>query len=337
MKKRTMTMLVTVAIMATACEKNEDKTPRGDVQAVFSANIGNPLVAGETATTPTGRATGSTWDEQDAIGIYASESTNKDEQNWKYTRVPGKTGAEAWTSERPFYFKDTEADAEVITFWAYYPWTDKLQDISIDSKTVTIIKVDASDKQTPELQKTIDFMFADKEAEDQPDHPAAPCTGNRDEPSVNFQFRHCMSKVVFKLAASEADGVTNDDIKAMTGLLTGVKSKGTFRLDNGTITDDDEAATDLSLTTVEETDGKITVSAIVVPQKRTETTDARLALKKTVTNEVFKTQKLLNFNLEAGKKYTYTITVKKLGLKITASDITDWKAEEVGNEDAILQ
>lgn len=312
-----MMTLAAATLLAVACS-NEQDSPRGDVPAEITANLGASRL---------GRAMDATWEDTDNIGIFASESANKDAQNWKYTY---NSTDSKWTSERPFYFKETEDEAShTVTFRAYYPWKDGVDgDASIDVDAGTA-------SQTPEAQKTIDFLFADKTGDGA---EATSSSGSRDAPSVTFQFHHSMSKVVFTLVPSTTEGVTLEDVKALAAKLTGVKSKGKFNLTNGIVTVTEDAATDVTLTPV--VDGEtVTVSAIVVPQTREQANDARLILTKGTAEsaEEFKTKNILNFELQAGKKYTYTIKVRKIALDIVSSGITDWTTEDKGNNDATLQ
>lgn len=315
-----------VVLLAVACDKDNEST-KGDVPAVFTANIGAPAA---TSAKNLSRVIDATWDNADAIGVFASVASgtlaNKEPQNWKYMYAAGQPGA--WTSDRPFYFKDVDDTPQEVTFKAYYPWQ---ADVTAESE----ITLDVTAKQSPADRKTVDFMHADK-VSDAPD--ASPSAGNKTNPKVNFQFRHRMSMVVFTLKPGGSnDGVTAADVAAMTVTLTGLKVKGSFALADGTVTADGVAA-DLSLT-MENANGTMTVTAILPPQTRTTDDDARLLLTNTTASpaETFKTKKLLNFNLEAGKKYTYEITVRKIGLEITSSGITDWVVEDKGNDDAILQ
>ena len=317
--------LATATLLAAACNNGQDN-PRENVPAEITANLGDLQL---------GRAMDTSWENDDNIGIFASESANKDAQNWKYTY---NGTSQKWTSERPFYFKETEdEETHAVNFKAYHPWKENMTENST-------IDVDAGTaNQTTEAQKTIDFLFADKSADNadvtEPtgDTEASKSTGSRANPKVSFQFHHCMSKVVFTLVPSTTEGVTLDDVKALANKLTGVKSKGSFKLFDGTITTTEDVTTDVVMTSMDG-DESVTLSAIVVPQTRELTDDARLILTKTGdSTEEFKTKNILNFKLEAGKKYTYTIKVRKIALDIVASDITDWQTEDKGNSDATLQ
>lgn len=325
-----MMTLVAATLLAAACS-NEQDSRREDVPAEITANLGAPLL---------GRAMDAEWENDDNIGIFASVSANKDEQNWKYTY---NSTTSKWTSERPFYFKETEdEETHVVNFKAYHPWKEGMIEsgsIDVDAGTVN---------QTPEAQKTIDFLFADKPA-DKADATGptgnteeTKSTGSRANPKVNFQFHHCMSKVEFTLVPSTDEGVSMDDVKALAAKLTGVKSKGKFSLTDGTVTvTEGTEATDVELTPVTGSES-VTLSAIVVPQARETTADARLILTKKgegadAEAEEFKTKNILNFELKAGTKYTYTIKVRKIALEILSSGISDWTTEDKGENDATLQ
>ncbi|MCD8183938.1 MAG: fimbrillin family protein [Bacteroides sp.] len=324
--KKNVCMILAAGLVLGACSNDSEPAMLGNVPAVFTANIGGERVQS--------RMAGQTWEAGDEIGIFASGATNNtDEQNWKYTYAVGG-GSGSWGSDRAFYYKDTEETPATVTFKAYYPWTEG----ATADGTLT---VDASteDSQKPDGgQKKIDFLFSNK-ASDVNDAPAP--TGSRVNPAVNFQFTHVMSKIEFTLKVEDGDdsSVKLEEVKEMVTKLTGVKSKGTFSLTTGAVTaSETETATDIVLTQVDGTAGSKTMiaSAIVVPQ--TKPADARLVLTQGTGEgaKKFGTPRILDFELLAGKKYTYTITVKKIELSITAFNITDWDTESKGDKDATL-
>lgn len=318
------------AFLLGACSNDNTENPNGEVPAVFTTNLAQRVQT---------RAHDAAWDSNDNIGIFSLSDEldgtgfpSNMAVNTKYTTTDGS----AWTSENAYRFKNpVNTD---VKFKAYYPWVEdsKITD-GITGKIDGTIAVDAS-SQDITGQKACDFLFADKESAE---NDAADSHGSKDAPNVKFQFKHSMAKVILVFKPDTDKGVSFDDaFKAMVPTLKGLKPKGTFSLDNGTVTVSGSAA-DLTLSnsTVDDTNSSVTFVAIVPPQTPASDGTAPEISIKIRESDTYRSVKILGgTNMEAGKYYKYTITVKKMELIISASSISDWEVGVAdGTGDAVLQ
>lgn len=342
MKTNLFMALAATAAMLAGCNSDENADNLdAEVPAVLITNLGSRVQT---------RASDTNWDAADNIGIFSLNDefpdTDPDNRtntavNLKYTN--GKTQADptdVWSSENPFRFKNpVSAD---VTFKAYYPWVD---DSAItdgaSGKINGNIAVDAS-TQTADGQKACDFLFADKanQAGDQD------CKGSKSNPQVSFYFKHSMSKVILVFKPDTQKGVAFDDaFKAMVPTLKGLKANGTFSLaDGAVILAGGAQATDLELGNKTVGDGttdankSVTFVAIVPPQTPASDGTAPEISIRIGSDTYLSTKILAGQQMEAGKYYKYTITVKKMELIVSGSDIKDWEVGvDNGSGDAVLQ
>ena len=332
MKMTKYLMLAGVAVALSACEKNDDTTPKDGVIAEFTTNL---------ATRVQSRMADAAWDDKDVIGIFTLDdeldgvtvdgmAQHNTGVNLKYTLEGGKWdgGATAFRFKNPV--------VTPVTFKAYYPYQE---DSKITGGTTGLIdgtiEVDASSQAVAD-QKTFDFLFADKSDKE----GKTACTGSKGAPNVNFQFTHSMAKVIIELKAGT--GVTFEQVQKMVPTLKGLKAKGTFSLADGKVTASDAPAVFLVLSNAtEDTESDPNTKsfvAIVPPQTAQGDTDApELSIAEDVS-DVYRSAKILSAaTLEAGKSYKFTITVMKLELIVESSEITDWVAGTGGAGDAVLQ
>lgn len=322
MKTTVFITMMAAGLALTACNNDNEPAP-SEVAAVITTNLGNHIQT---------RMADAQWAPGDAIGIFSLSdemagvtidgiAQSNMAVNLKYTR----TTADGWDGgATAFRFKNPKAPT--VDFKAYYPHTES--NLISDGKTGEIdgtISVDATD-QSADGQTKFDFLYADK------DKTSGTPSGNKDNPKVNFQFTHSMSKVVIVL---QPDGTSVRELGEMKPLLRGLKAKGTFSLENGVVTVSGDAA-DLSLKNQIEANtlNKQSFVAIVPPQ--TASDDVYLTIESGddtyLSAKILKSQELL-----AGHCYTVTITVKKVELVVESSEITDWIETNGGKGDAILQ
>lgn len=330
--KTNLFTLLAAAFLLGACSSNDDtENLNGEVPAVLTTNLAQRVQT---------RAHDNAWESNDNIGIFSLndelDGTGFPPNmavNTKYTTTDGT----AWTSEKAYRFKNPVSTD--VKFKAYYPWVE--DNAITDGTTGKIdgtITVDAS-TQSAEGQKAFDFLFSTKESDQ---GEAADSHGSKDDPNVKFQFKHSMAKVILVFKPDEAKGVSFDAaFKAMVPTLKGLKPTGTFSLDNGTVTVSGSAA-DLTLsnsTAGSDTDKTMTFVAIVPPQTPASgDTAPEVSIKIGSSDTYLSTKILCGQNMEAGKYYKYTITVKKMELIVSASDISDWVVGlDNGTGDAVLQ
>ena len=276
--------LAALALALVACN-NDNENLNGDlVAAQFTANIA-----------PTTRASGTTWDNGDRIGI--TDIGN----DTRYGNVPfilknGKFEAEG----KVIYIEDTKPH----TFRAYYPYNA--------TGGILAATTDATAQQN---QPAIDFLFA------------SGATGDKNSPVVSFtdktykggednSFHHRMSRITLTFEAG--DGVDFSVVKPERYTLDGLLLTGTFNTADGFATADNGAQT--GELTMNLADGNLTSSVILFPQ-----TVASLPL---VVNykgqEYHATLTMPEGALQAGNNYTYTVKVNATGLTLEGCTIGSW-------------
>lgn len=145
---------------------------------------------------------------------------------------------------------------------------------------------------------------------------------------VPLRFDHAMSQISFKLQSTE--GADHVDLDGATLSLAKVVKKGTIEPADGKITPSAEAGdkADLPLTTA---------SSIVVPQPLTDEMILTIKLKDNVSTYkiALKNCQLTDGTLvttwEGGKRYTYTITLKKEAVQLIAF-VKNWTEVTVSGD-----
>ena len=276
--------LAALALALVACN-NDNENLNGDlVAAQFTADIA-----------PATRASGTTWDNGDRIGI---TDIGNDTQ---YGNVPfilknGKFEAEG----KVIYIEDTKTH----TFRAYYPYNA--------AGGILAATTDATAQQN---QPAIDFLFASGATGDK-NNPVVSFTDKTAKGGEDNSFHHRMSQITLTFEAG--DGVNFSVVKPERYTLDGLLLTGTFNTADGIATADNGAQTgELAMNLA---DGNLTSSIILFPQ-----TVASLPL---VVNykgqEYHATLTMPEGALQAGNNYTYTVKVNATGLTLEGCTIGSW-------------
>ncbi len=283
-------LTATLLVVGLAACTNEEESPvlnDTPIAARITANIGNEVMT---------RVSGSAWDTNDKIGIsYTSTDENKSGTNIAYHATT--TTGDFEPDGEPIYL---EGD-DTYTFTAYYPYSETVNE---ENKSISATTEAANQS------SNIDFLYA------------SGATAIKANPSVNFTFKHCMSRLTLTFA--KGDGL--DDAAMSEYTLSGIKLSGTFDTTTGTATaTTEETASSLTMTA---TFGN-TSSVFLFPQEL-----SGITVRITIGGETYSaTLKLPDeaTALAAGKNYTYNITVTKVGLLIDKANITEW-SESDGSE-----
>ena len=287
--------LAALALALAACNNdNEILNNDGPVAARFIADIA-----------PATRASGTTWDNGDRIGV--TDIGN----DTRYGNVPfilknGKFEAE----EKVIYIED----AETHTFRAYYPYNSAGGTLAATT--------DATAQQN---QPAIDFLFASGATGDK-DSPVVSFTDKTDKGGADNSFHHRMSRIT--LTFEVGDGVDFSVVKPERYTLGDVILTGTFNTADGIAAADGTAealAMDLA-------DGSLTSSVILFPQ-----TAASLPLTVNYRSQNYRaTLTVPEGALQAGNNYTYTVKVRNKGIEVSEATIAKWNDIDGGEVGADL-
>ena len=138
--------------------------------------------------------------------------------------------------------------------------------------------------------------------------------------SVAFTFRHALAKV--KVALKKGDGIEESDLSNATVTFTGYTA-GSLGYDGMT---GSEGSNGYITPKTETTNGMTTYTALVIPQQM----QGKKFIKVTIgtgnaaRDYYYTPTNSTDARLEAGKQYTYTITVKKTGLEVTVASAPAW-------------
>lgn len=280
----------------------------------------------------TTRAVNDQWS-KDTIGVRvtASTSTMKDlYKNVEYRTTESGTSATFTPASDAITFQSETGE---VTFAAYAPYQ-----ASADNAlpgTDGVITVNTKDYNTDADQRKIDFLYASgaKASKSSPTVVFANISGGTD-----CSFKHVMSRLVLVLKVDASASLGADKIFDATDVkLSGLKHSGTFNVTTGATATTGSTTTDWIITGCKKTDSSPTrtYSLILLPQDAS----SGLPFSLTIDGQTYSTTTTgIAPNLEAGKSYTYTITVttgsETGGLTIEGSTITDWDSAGGGSVDA---
>ena len=303
---RMSAIMMAAAFLFTGCEKeNENTVDNQPVKARITSTIDGMAT----------RAAGTAWAPGDRIGVYAD---NTEGANF-LTNAPYITtaGDGVFTAEGgEFYFQDKGN----VQFFAYYPFEGTDGTLPGESGTSSKIRktITAAD-QTPNTQPKIDYLFAGR------------TTASSTNPNVEFQFNHCMSRVVLNFLPG--DGITAlDDIEYT---LEGILPEGTFDTYFGrAAADDATAAAPLTMSVPGNAAAELTSSLIFFPQQSGDYKTLKLTMRGKTYTATFKfkeNQKNGNVReLAAGHSYTYNVKINNTTMTIDSATVNPW--EDGGSE-----
>ena len=276
------TKFIAISLLAytcIACTNNEDLQIDNKMEARVSASIGSMAT----------RASGTQWDNGDAIGITGGIYTDI-----RYVYSNG-----SWTVDEasdPIFFQ-TPGD---VDFTAYYPQGAETANITITAEQQST----APDEQTGFTpQSQIDFLYGTG--------TGGVSTGGK----VDFSFSHRMSRLVLNFIAGS--DVKLDGLSEYT--LSGLSMTGSF----DTATGEAKATGSASDLTMDAT-GITSSSLILFPQAVTEATLKVVLGGQNYTATLTFPKANAVQGLESGYSYTYNVTIKKDVLIVSKADINKW-------------
>ncbi|WP_075964327.1 fimbrillin family protein [Parabacteroides massiliensis] len=302
--------LLAAALLAFAsCDKNETTSsidPTDPAKRVAVQFTGSTL---DIEPAPETRAV-SPWKQTGKIGIYAFYQTS-DEIADDYANVPyacDGSGNTFTPVDKTIYFP---VNGSRLRFMAYFPHQNLTGPIY---KTGTTYKVDLTTQPNPDGQAAVELLWTG----------GITASANKMQPNVSLNFKRQYARIM--LTVKNGNGITADDLKKMTVSITDMHRKADFNLMTGRLTPTDNAA---SLTLKDYTADGTGRTALVLPT----TADAGRTMDFTLGTDTFRWP-IGGKAFEAGKSYTYTVTVNRTPLGLTAT-VTEW--EEGAGDNGIAE
>lgn len=316
-----------VALAACSGEETVDNMDNGGpVEARFAAGIGAPAT----------RAVGYRWN-ADHIGIMVTAPENMKEMYRNVEYVTASTGFSADFSPAEtgggIFFQNKTGQ---VTFSAYAPYQQSSAG-NVLPGTDGVIGVNTADS-NGDTQESIDFLFASGATASQ-QSPDVYFSDESGEGGKDNSFHHMMAMLDIVFQVSAADGFSAADILAEgnTFKLGGLMHEGTFNVTDGTAAPKTgiAAVDDWDITSCKHTDttGTRTYSLILLPQ---DLTGSPLEVSVVIGGQTYSNNTDITPDLEAGKMYTYTITVKKTGLAVSGCGISAWETSTTGSGSATM-
>lgn len=297
--KRFLFVAAVSALAITACKKDGGSTPGtvdgGAIQ--FSSNILT-------------RASGTTWDSGDFIGIYMVEAdaglTNTPlEANKKYT-TNGDGAFTAVSGDEIYY-----PMAGSVDFIAYYPWKSAISE--------NTYPVDVNDQSSP---AAIDLLYSDN------------ATGydKTAVTPVGLTFYHKLSRLIFSVTDESGETLTGTAVK-----ITGMKTRSFFSLTDASFNDDGGSVANITaLTSVN--GATFTSSAIILPAN--DLSGAVVTFEVPALDETFDWAIPDGQDYESGKQYTYEFIIEEEDeqsvLVGSNATIEDWITVDNGAPTALV-
>lgn len=290
MKRLIIATLALVSLGSCAKEESTTTEPTGDVAVKFA----NAQIASRTS--------GDDWVANDEIGIYMTDTDNASDR----TNVRYKTDADGnfsvYNSDvTPIYYPQDATD--LVTFNAYYPYVDQSNDL---------IEIDIT-KQNTDGQGAIDFMVA-KITE-----------ASKTTAAEAFEFKHCLSMLVFKLTH-------NNELSTLTDVVTTIESvskTADFNVLTGEMSGSASGSDNITFAIDSDTGTAMTVSAILLPG----TIASETKIKFTQGSATYTLTLSDALTLAKGTKYIYSVIVGSDTVLFTGkSEIEDWNE---GTEDSL--
>lgn len=285
------TILSAFAFMS--CSDDDPNVYTGSSAITFDASVGEMSEI-------KARMVGTSWDANDAIGIYMKKTGQglpgnivNSAENIKHTTPGG--GSNKFSPANLAQGLQFPEDGSYVDFIAYYPYTTAI--------TSYVYKVDVSSQTS---QPAIDLIYSNNAVNQNNSSPI----------NVGLQFSHQLTKLVVNVKAG--NGVSSLD--GLITTVTGLNTKADFSLDNAVLSSLSGVA-DIQLKT--STNGTQKLSeAIIIPSS-----GAGRTFVFALGSQVFKWSIPDATVFEAGKRYTYDAVLSVDGVTILEPEgtITDWE------------
>lgn len=319
MKKQYL-MIAALATVLTACSNDDvNVVSDGPVEAQISAGVSGPV----------SRAMDDQW-ETDAIGVMVTAAPTSGMEdlykNVKYTTTANTNAPAIFKAETGagIFFQDAE---EEVTFAAYGPYeSTTAANILPGSNGVITKSTEVQD--TRDEQRKFDYIYASGAKATQ---STKEVQFKKVDAVEDHSFAHKMTRLVIIVQTSATDGFTAGQVTGGTYTLSGLLHNGTFDVKTGTATATGTTTANWSLNnnswlTPNETT-QCTFTSILYPQN----IGSALTFTATIDEKNYSNNEDITPELQPGKSYEYTITVKKTGLEVSGCTITGWGVPTTGS------
>lgn len=297
--------LLVFPVLFAGCSQDTDLPATGNDDRVALRVSSDITVDNQVRKTST-RAVDGSWENTDAIGIFAVPATGAEEYaNRQYTTATATLGTfTPATADQTIYLP---VDGSGRDFVAYYPYTGTM--------TGSAYAIDLTDQTK---QNAIDFMVSERTNGEN-----SKVTGiTKAAPTVKFRFHHKLAKLRLNIETGNGFSVNNSELAGLEVEITGQPTTGTFDVlasDAVAETNSNQAITLLTTTDGTKAEGIVFPSANFTDMEFVFTVQGHGEPYKWSLNKSNNAQKF-----EAGKEYIYNIKINKTGIDVTSS-IEPWQ------------
>ncbi|MBP5355721.1 MAG: fimbrillin family protein [Prevotella sp.] len=297
--------LASAVVALAACSSNEEFEQIGNCEIKLSSTL---LVQTRAAQDIQSEA----FESGESMAVFINEDSSSPSTHYDQPLQYDVEDDGSLTTTNPQYFPQ---NGNGVNIYAVYPY-EAGQNLEVTETTAPFsVQFDQSSKDN---YKASDLMVGETTSK-----PVYRTTDN-----VTLQFKHCLSKININIKVG--DGVDANDLNDAIVTIYTRTNEATFDVQSGVITAVNSQA---QASTPFVRAGNLTasgngfegMSAIIIPQDIsagsqfiTIDTNNQTTYRYSLPNTV----NLISF--ESGKAYTYNLTVRKSGLTLDSTNITDW-------------
>lgn len=297
--------LASAVVALAACSSNEEFEQIGNCEIKLSSTL---LVQTRAAQGIQSEA----FESGESMAVFINEDSSSPSTHYDQPLQYDVEDDGSLTTTNPQYFPQ---NGNGVNIYAVYPY-EAGQNLEV-TETAATFSVQ-SDQSSKDNYKASDLMVGETTSK-----PVYRTTDN-----VTLQFKHCLSKININIKVGE--GVDANDLNDAIVTIYTRTNEATFDVQSGVITAVNSQA---QASTPFVRAGNLTasgngfegMSAIIIPQDIsagsqfiTIDTNNQTTYRYSLPNTV----NLISF--ESGKAYTYNLTVRKSGLTLDSTNITDW-------------
>ena len=298
-------LFASVVVALAACSSNEEFKQIGNCEIKLSSTL---LVQTRAAQDIQSEA----FESGESVAVFINEDSSSPSTSYDQPLQYDVEDDGSLTTTNPQYFPQNGNGVNIV---AVYPF-EAAQNVEV-TETAALFSVQ-SDQSTEDNYKASDLMVGEPTSK-----PVYRTTSN-----VTLQFKHCLSKININIKVG--DGVDANDLDGARVTIYTETNDATFDVQSGVITavgSQGQAASPFV------TVGDLTasgngfegMSAIIIPQDISAGSHFISIATNNQTTYRYNLPNTVNLiSFEPGKAYTYNLTVRKSGLTLDSTNITDW-------------